>query len=448
LNKDFPSATYQTNDRASNEDALDRLLDAILGLSKINDSAQSEQAIYTGIHELVRQFISADNFFVALLNADKNRLDFPYCIDESDCRFAFESRPYSINSKQRGYTEFILESGRSHLFNKHDATENYFLGKEPQTAIGIPLSDKDGTYGVITVQSYDKNIRYVERDKKLMSFLAGQIVTGHRRIADADSILASQDKLQEINQQLEQKVADRTRELLRSNERLKKNAIATERSKKYQQALYDIANITVSVGTMAELYQELHRIIRGLMYAENLFIALIDEDKNTVTIPYCVDEIEDNVSQLMATVPMAEFLPRLTGYVLRTGEPLFASGKEIAEMQNQGLLHVIGEMGEEWMGVPLKIQEEMLGVLVLQIYSREHRYSDADKHLITYVSKQIATSLARKRAEQQISEAKQELERRVKIRTKELSTSNQDLQQQINERNKAENLQRLPLLAI
>jgi hypothetical protein len=50
-----------------------------------------------------------------------------------------------------------------------------------------------------------------------------------------------------------------------------------ERTLKVQSALYEITDAASAVQDMGAFYAELHRVVGGLMYAKNFFIALYDE---------------------------------------------------------------------------------------------------------------------------------------------------------------------------
>jgi diguanylate cyclase (GGDEF)-like protein len=56
----------------------------------------------------------------------------------------------------------------------------------------------------------------------------------------------------------------------------------------------------------------------------------------------------------------------------------------------------------DWIGVPLTIAGRTLGVLTVQSYRPETRFSASDLDLLTFVSHQIAAAISRRRADEQI----------------------------------------------
>ena len=94
-----------------------------------------------------------------------------------------------------------------------------------------------------------------------------------------------------------------------------------KRQLKVQKALYAIADAASAVKDMQSFYKKLHKIVGKLMYAENFFIALYDEQTDLITWPYFVDSAGD---QPNAPTPLSQFKGG-TAYVLRTGQIVHAS---------------------------------------------------------------------------------------------------------------------------
>jgi len=92
-------------------------------------------------------------------------------------------------------------------------------------------------------------------------------------------LLRAQISLAEQNVTLEQKVKERTEELLQSNN--------------IQTALYKIVEATSASQDIQEFYARIHQIVGELMYAGNFFIALYDESSGLLSFPYFVDEKDE-----------------------------------------------------------------------------------------------------------------------------------------------------------
>jgi len=172
-----------------------------------------------------------------------------------------------------------------------------------------------------------------------------------------------------------------------------------QRDQKLQAALYRIAQISDAVADMPTLYAEVHRIVGELMNARNFYIALYDEPSGILSFPYFVDEKEPDPP------PPGPLGMGVTEKVLRSGEPLLTSPATFAEMRQAGDVELVGHPSVDWLGAPLKRGDQTFGVLAVQSYDESVRYTEDDRKLLAFVSRQVATALDRKQAEDALKES-------------------------------------------
>ena len=166
-----------------------------------------------------------------------------------------------------------------------------------------------------------------------------------------------------------------------------------KRAETLSSALYRIAEKTSSAADLQQFYASIHAIVGELMYARNFYIALYDPQTQLLSFPYFVDE-ED-------ATPEAKKLGRgLTEHVLRTGESLLCTPEVFDTLVMKGEVELIGAPSVDWMGVPLKVGNHALGVLVLQSYTPSVRFREKDKEILTFVSQQVASAIEHKRSEE------------------------------------------------
>jgi PAS domain S-box-containing protein len=163
-------------------------------------------------------------------------------------------------------------------------------------------------------------------------------------------------------------------------------------SEKIRDAVYEISEATQMAESLPELYRSIHQIISGLMRTENFYIALFDQASQLLSFPYFVDEFDP--------APATRGLEKgLTEYVLRSGMPLLATPEILNELEKQSEIELIGAPSIDWLGVPLKIREKTIGVLVVQTYSPGLRYGQEEKNILIFVSNQVAMAVERKPGE-------------------------------------------------
>lgn len=194
-----------------------------------------------------------------------------------------------------------------------------------------------------------------------------------------EELLHAQALLEENNLKLEQQVKDRTSELLQSN--------------KIQTALYEIAETTTSAKSIDEFYAHIHKIVGGLMYANNLFIALYDESTDVLSYPYHVDES----GETFPTRPMGDER-NLTSYIIRTGNSIKHGQEEFLAAQSRGEYVLKGNPNEDGVGAPLVADGKIIGAIYVQSYDKNIHYSEQDDELLAFVAHHIATALSRFKA--------------------------------------------------
>ena len=126
------------------------------------------------IHSIVGELMYARNFYIALFDAENDVVSFPYWADEED------PAPGPRKSG-RGLTEYVLRSGRA-LLATPDVYEELVRQGEVETLgapsldwVGVPLLSGEHSIGAIVVQTYTAGVRYGEEEKRILSFVAGQV---------------------------------------------------------------------------------------------------------------------------------------------------------------------------------------------------------------------------------------------------------------------------------
>ena len=170
------------------------------------------------------------------------------------------------------------------------------------------------------------------------------------------------------------------------------------RADRIQRATYRISEAAHRSETLHELFRAIHEIVGGLMPANNFYIALYDAESDIISFPYFVDQYD------------SDFPPKrpgkgLTEYVLRTGAPLLVTPEVHRELERRGYVELIGAPSIDWLGVPLTIGDNTIGVLVAQSYAEGVRYGETDKSILQFVSAQVAMAIDRKRGEERLRDS-------------------------------------------
>ena len=185
-----------------------------------------------------------------------------------------------------------------------------------------------------------------------------------------------------------------------------------ENAEKVQDALYRIAELASAAQDMPEFYRAVHEVVGELMDARNILVAVWDEERRLISWPYFEDEAEEAFADPNQWFPFESREARGTiGYVLRTGKPQLLTYERYTELVAEGEIERLGVTTEEstWLGVPLLADGRTVGVLSVQSYTSEHRYTEHDCDLLAFVGQHIGSALSRARAIEETRQRNAEL---------------------------------------
>ncbi len=184
------------------------------------------------------------------------------------------------------------------------------------------------------------------------------------------------------------------------------------RTERIQSALYRIADAASSASDLSEFYRTIHAIVGELMYAENFYIALYDAERDRLNYPYFVDTVDAEIPDPNVWEPLAAGQAMgVTAYALRQQRPLLLEEADLRRLETDGEVRPQGITTEDssWLAVPLKAEDRMLGLLVVQSYTSGHRYTQADVDLLAFVGQHVASALSRARAIEETRQRNAEL---------------------------------------
>ncbi|MCP4021808.1 MAG: GAF domain-containing protein, partial [Desulfobacteraceae bacterium] len=167
---------------------------------------------------------------------------------------------------------------------------------------------------------------------------------------------------------------------------------------KITRTLFDISNAVNTTHDIDDLYRSIYYSLNRLMNLKNFFIAIHSETDDTLRVPFYVDEMDIDVLD-------SRPLPKknsLTGEVFLKGEPLFLTQKMLKKRAAEN--RIIGTPPKIWLGIPLKRDRKVLGIIATQSYDDPKYFSKRDLDILTMVSHQIATVIDKKHSQNQLDQ--------------------------------------------
>ena len=96
----------------------------------------------------------------------------------------------------------------------------------------------------------------------------------------------------------------------------------------------------------------------------------------------------------------------ISSYMIKNNKSLLLGSKQVKEMGSQGKIDIlkVGVFSDKthWLGVPLKVEDKAIGIMVVQSYTNSNLYNKNDLKLMEFVSEQVATAIERKRMEEEL----------------------------------------------
>jgi len=161
------------------------------------------------------------------------------------------------------------------------------------------------------------------------------------------------------------------------------------------QVLFEISEGVTKTNNLDELMKLIHNSLGKVVYAENFFIALYNQELKHFSFPYFIDKVDPK--------PLPSTLGNsCTAYVFRTVKPLLLSQDLFDQLVKQNEVELIGSNSPSWIGIPLQTPLKVIGVMGLQHYEKENVYSESDVRFLHSVGNQVALAIERKIAEDEI----------------------------------------------
>jgi len=376
---------------------------ALFAISELAGSERDMPAVLRGIHAIISSLMYAENFFIVLHDAERDTIRFLYFVDVQDPVPPGKGSDMALSEIEHTLTWYVLRDGKARMGDAEELRNQAggpvaVIGPDSHDWLGVPMLRDGRPGGVLVVQSYKADIGYTDSDLALLEFVASHILIALERKQGKDD--------------LEQRVRARTAELAEANRGLQLEIMERQRAEHLQTALFRLAELATTRIDRGEFYRRVHAVVAELLNAENFYIALLSDDRQQLQFPYAVDAVE--------RPPASRPLGRgLSEYVLRRGTALRADNAAIEELERSGEL-ALGRMGSPavcWLGVPLIVGDEVIGLVTVQSYSEAVSYGPSDQELLSFVATQIASSLTRRRATETLQRAYEQLEHRVEERT-------------------------------
>jgi PAS domain S-box-containing protein len=167
---------YKRRDLAGTIEVLFEISDAVTHTRNLPE-------LYKAIHQSLDKILNVDNFFIALLDEERDAITFPYHVDERD-----DIPEEILNfSKESTFTSRIIKQKSPLIFYENDYVEmGRKMGKKPlgtafKIWLGAPLMIRDRVFGAIVIQDYNTSSAYQDQDLVLLNSISQHVALAIER---------------------------------------------------------------------------------------------------------------------------------------------------------------------------------------------------------------------------------------------------------------------------
>jgi len=148
-----------------------------------------------------------------------------------------------------------------------------------------------------------------------------------------------------------------------------------------------------------EVLEEAFRQTSRLVDTTNFFIGFYDPERDEINFAFDVSESE--IDKHITVMPASQ---GLTGYIVRNRTSVLL-GKGASEWEQEMGIETVGQEAPSWLGVPMLIGDQTLGVMVVQSYTTPSLYDEHDRDLLTAIASSTAIAIQNARLFEQTQAA-------------------------------------------
>lgn len=164
-------------------------------------------------------------------------------------------------------------------------------------------------------------------------------------------------------------------------------------------AVLEISESINNSQNLDELFNKVHQIISEYIPSDSFYIALYDNDTKEIIYPFYFDQLDESLNSEKFTQGFDD----ITTFAINHDNPLLITAKMFNELVKTGKISETSEMFSEWLGVPLKTNDnQTIGLMALQRNKSELVFSDSHQSFLRFVSEQIAKAIQYKRTEEEL----------------------------------------------
>lgn len=318
------------------------------------------QAIYELIGDKLSEVMNTLDIDIRLFSPETNQVFYPYMRDHGE-RMDIPPQP------MRGMSKHVYETGQTLIINEKLEERMEELGSIPiagtqmeKSYMAVPIIVGNKTLGMVSMSNYEKENAFSDSEVRLL-----------QTVVSAMSVALENARLfDETNQR------------------------ATELS-----TVNSVSKAIASQLNPVDLIQLVGNQMKDLFKANIVYLALLNKNTKVINFAYQYGEV----------MPSRKIGEGLTSKILLSGEPLLINTDVVAKAEELGIQQV-GLPAASYLGVPIPVGDEIIGVLSVQSTEQENRFNENDLRLLSTIASSVGVALKNAQLFEEVEQAKMEAE--------------------------------------
>jgi signal transduction histidine kinase len=231
-------------------------------------------------------------------------------------------------------------------------------------------------------------------------------------------------ELEAIRNDLDRQVSEKTSYLRDTNQRLQEEIAERSYADKVRTVLYRISGFVNQNSSISEIIKNIHEQLRQILDVTNFMVGTYDSEHLEIEPVY-----QENSTESFERYRLGR---TLSSYVIRHKRALLVTRKGIKDLVTSGDIEIVGVPADSWLGVPLMVNDRVVGIIMVQSYKSNVIYDQSDLQLLEYVSEHLALAIDRYEVQSKLIKAKEQAEESDRLKSAFLSNLSHEIRTPMN----------------
>jgi len=231
-------------------------------------------------------------------------------------------------------------------------------------------------------------------------------------------------ELEAIRNDLDRQVSEKTSYLRDTNQRLLEEIAERSYADKVRGVLYRISGFVNQNARLRDTIRSIHEQLGQILDVTNFMVGIYNPERLEIEPVY-----QENATESFETYRLGR---TLSSYVIRHKKSLLVNKKGVRDLVASGEIEIMGVPADSWLGIPLMVDDRVVGILMVQSYKSNVLYDQPDLQLLEYVGDHLALAIDRYEVQSSLIKAKEQAEESDRLKSAFLSNLSHEIRTPLN----------------